>query len=144
MIQKYILYISCLIYAFFLASACSSDGSSTEQEQHNNKTTVNVNTTQGELSPAAVKGKKIFMANCSACHLMSSAQLVGPGMAGVTEKHDREWLIQFISNSQKMIADGDEKAIAIYEEYNKTVMTNFQFTDEQFDNLLAYLKEEGK
>ena len=38
-----------------------------------------------------------------------------------------------------MIKDGDPQAVAIWEEYNRAVMTNYpQFSNEQIDNILAY------
>ncbi len=146
MTKKYTLYTACLLYIFIFISACSSQNEKQKNSTETTETTETIPTQvlQTELSPAAIKGKRIFMANCSACHLMSNEKLVGPGMKGVTEKYDKEWLIKFISNSQKMIAEGDEKAVKVYQEYNQTVMSNFQFTDEQYDFLLAYLKEGGK
>ena len=84
-------------------------------------------------------GEKIYKQNCTACHLMTKARLVGPGLEGVTEKYEKEWLIKWIRNSQALIASGDERAIAIFEEYDKSVMTSFDFSDEEFSDLLAYL-----
>ena len=84
-------------------------------------------------------GEKIYKQNCTACHLMTKARLVGPGLEGVTDKYEKEWLIKWIRNSQALIASGDERAIAIFEEYDKSVMTSFDFSDEEFSDLLAYL-----
>ena len=71
--------------------------------------------------------------------MISSARLVGPGLEGVTEKYEKEWLIKWIRNSQALIASGDERAIAIYEEYNKVAMASYDFSDQEFSDLLAYL-----
>ena len=84
-------------------------------------------------------GEKLFKQNCTACHSMTTARLVGPGLEGVTDKYEKEWLIKWIRNSQELIASGDERAIAIYEEYNKVAMTAFDFSDQEFSDLLAYL-----
>ena len=92
------------------------------------------------LSADDVKaGEKIFKQNCTACHMISSARLVGPGLEGVTEKYEKEWLIKWIRNSQALIKSGDERAIAIYEEYNKVAMASYDFSDQEFSDLLAYL-----
>ena len=85
-------------------------------------------------------GEKLFKQNCTACHMMTEAKLVGPGLKGVTDKYEREWLIKWIRNSQELIASGDERAIKIFEEYNKSVMTAFDFSDDEFSDLLAYLE----
>ena len=84
-------------------------------------------------------GEKLFKQNCTACHMITDARLVGPGLQGVTDKYEKEWLVKWIRNSQDFIASGDERAIKIFEEYNKSVMQSFDFSDEELDNLLAYL-----
>jgi len=83
-------------------------------------------------------GKALFNANCAACHQLNR-KAVGPALSGVTEKYDREWLYKWIKNGTQMIKDGDPQAVAIWEEYNRAVMTNYpQFSNEQIDNILAY------
>ena len=83
-------------------------------------------------------GKSLFNANCAACHKLNK-KAVGPALSGVTEKYDKEWLYSWIRNGTQMIKDGDPQAVAIWEEYNRAVMTNYpQFSDEQIDNILAY------
>ena len=84
-------------------------------------------------------GEKLFKQNCTACHMMTDQKLVGPGLKGVTDKYEKEWLIKWIRNSQELIASGDERAIKIFEEYNKSVMNSFYFEDSEFSDLLAYL-----
>ena len=85
------------------------------------------------------EGEKLFKQNCASCHLMSSARLVGPGLEGVTDKYEKEWLISWIRNSQALIASGDERAIEVFEAYNKSVMTSFDFSDDEFTALLDSL-----
>lgn len=93
-----------------------------------------------QLSAADVaKGEQIFKQNCTACHMITDARLVGPGLKGVTDKYEKEWLVKWIRNSQELIASGDERAIKIYEEYNKTAMSSFYFSDDEFSDLFAYL-----
>ena len=83
-------------------------------------------------------GKNLFNTNCAACHQLNR-KAVGPALSGVSEKYDREWLYKWIKNGSQMIKDGDPQAVAIWEEYNRAVMTNYpQFSNEQIDNILAY------
>ena len=84
-------------------------------------------------------GEKLFKQNCTACHMITDARLVGPGLKGVTDKYEREWLIKWIRNSQALIKSGDERAIKIWEEYNKVAMASYDFSDQEFSDLLAYL-----
>ena len=85
-------------------------------------------------------GAKIFKQQCTACHVIGEAKLIGPGLKGVTEKRNKEWLKKWINNSSELIASGDADAVAIFEEYNKVAMTNFDFSDEDFEALYGYLQ----
>lgn len=88
--------------------------------------------------PDVQKGKSLFNANCAACHKLNK-RAVGPALAGVTAKYDREWLYSWIKNSTAMVKSGDAQAVAIFEEYNGSVMTSFpQLSNEDIDNILAY------
>jgi cytochrome c551/c552 len=76
--------------------------------------------------------------NCAACHKLNK-RAVGPALAGVSQKYEKEWLYSWIKNSMAMVKSGDPQAVAIYEEYNKSVMTAFpQLSNEDIDNILAY------
>ena len=89
-----------------------------------------------EADPIA--GKKLFNANCAACHKLNK-KAVGPALKGVSAKYDKEWLYSWIKNSSAMIKAGDAQAVAIWEEYNKTAMTAFpQLSDQDIDNIIAY------
>ena len=89
-------------------------------------------------------GEGLFSSNCASCHYLGpeSKKLIGPGLNDhVFEEHSKDWLYSWIRNSSELIASGDEKAVALFEEYNKSVMTAFPyFTDEDIDNILAYIE----
>ena len=88
--------------------------------------------------PDIQKGKSLFNANCAACHKLKK-RAVGPALAGVSAKYDKEWLYSWIKNSTAMVKSGDAQAVAIYEEYNGSVMTSFpQLSNVDIDNILAY------
>ena len=83
-------------------------------------------------------GKKLFNANCAACHKLNK-KAVGPALKGVSAKYDREWLYSWIKNSAAMIKDGDPQAVAVWEEYNKVAMNAFPLlSNTDIDNILAY------
>lgn len=86
-------------------------------------------------------GESLFKANCTACHGIDKA-LIGPALEGTTERHDEEWLISWIRNSQAMIAAGDETAVRLFEEHNNLVMTAFPtLSDDDIRNILAYIDD---
>lgn len=96
--------------------------------------------------PAAISaGGQIFNANCKACHRVQQ-KLVGPALAGVQDRAPSiDWIKRFIKNSSAVIASGDEYAVNLYNEYNKTQMTAFtSLKDEEIMNVLAYIKAEAE
>jgi mono/diheme cytochrome c family protein len=89
----------------------------------------------------AVAGKALFNANCAACHKLD-AKSTGPALRDVANKYDKAWLYKWINNSSAMVKSGDAKAVKIFEEYNKSVMTSFpQLSTADIDNILAYTSE---
>ena len=86
-------------------------------------------------------GEKLFKSYCASCHSPGNNALVGPGLAGVYDKYDREWLYSWIKNSQALVTSGDEQAVAVYEQYNKVLMPNQPVNNEQIDAILTYVKE---
>ncbi len=89
----------------------------------------------------AVKGKELFNANCAACHKLD-AKATGPALRGVANKYDMAWIYKWVNNSSELIKSGDAKAVKIFEEYNKSVMTAFpQLSTADIDNIIAYTSE---
>ena len=94
-------------------------------------------------------GAEIFQQECAKCHYTTDVVNQGPGLKGVTERRSKEWLKKWISNSQALIKSGDKDAIAIWEEFDRVAMASFNFSDEEFEALYAYLQnppiaEEGQ
>lgn len=92
------------------------------------------------LSAQAEEGEKLFKSYCASCHSAGSNQLVGPGLAGVYDKYEREWLYEWIKNSSALIESGDAQAIAVYEQYNKVMMPAQPVNNEEIDAILDYIK----
>ncbi|WP_424964186.1 cytochrome c3 family protein [Ekhidna sp.] len=86
-------------------------------------------------------GESTFKANCTQCHQIWETR-IGPALNAVYERRSIDWLNSWIKNSQAMIAAGDEEAVALWEEYNKTAMPAYPFTDDQVMELLAYIQAE--
>ena len=86
------------------------------------------------------EGEKLFKSVCAACHTINKGRLIGPDLSGVYLKRDKEWLVDFIRSSQKLIKSGDTAAMAIYNEYNKIPMPDNQLSDEQILSLIEYIK----
>lgn len=85
-------------------------------------------------------GEKLFKSYCASCHSPGANQLVGPGLAGVYDKYEKEWLYSWIKNSGALIAAGDDQAIAVFEQYGKVIMPAQPVTNVQIDAILDYIK----
>jgi len=92
---------------------------------------------------AISQGQSLFKNNCAQCHEIHERS-VGPALANVSERRPTEWLINFIRNSQKVIQSGDDYAVELYNEYNKTLMPPHDFSDDEILNILAYVQQESE
>ncbi|GGD82951.1 c-type cytochrome [Planktosalinus lacus] len=94
--------------------------------------------TVADLGGDPVAGRQLFNSNCAACHQLDRKG-VGPALRGVAEKYEKEWLYSWIRNSQALVKAGDPTAVALFEEWNQSVMQAFpQLSDEDLDNIIAY------
>ncbi len=91
---------------------------------------------------AVSAGEKLFKANCTVCHDVNE-KVIGPALRDIHKRRNLEWIKAFVKNSQKVIKSGDEYAVNLYNEYNKTEMTAFDFEDEEIEAIVGYLKAES-
>ena len=84
-------------------------------------------------------GQDLFKLTCAACHTIGSGRLVGPDLLNVSERRSQEWMVSFIKSSTAMINSGDAEALAIFQEYNKLLMPDNNYSDAQINNILAYI-----
>lgn len=92
--------------------------------------------------PAVITaGETLFKQNCAACHKVQE-NLIGPALENVYDRREIPWIVSFVQNSQKMIADGDPIANDIFNEYNGVVMTSFDFSEEEVLTIMAYVKDQ--
>ena len=94
-----------------------------------------------EVEGDAANGKSLFNANWASCHKLDK-KLVGPALGDVTERRELDWLLSWIKDNAALRASGDADAIAIFEEYNGSVMTAFPLlSDQDIYDILAYTIE---
>ncbi len=87
----------------------------------------------------ADEGEDLFNLTCKVCHTIGKGRLVGPDLKNVTEKRNQDWLISFIKSSSSVINSGDADAKAIFEEYNKLLMPDNNYSDAQIIAILNYI-----
>ena len=87
----------------------------------------------------ASDGETLFKEKCVACHTIGGGDLVGPDLAGVTERASNEWLANWLTAPEQMLAAGDPVATELFNKYNKIPMPNLGLTPDQVASLIAYL-----
>ncbi|PHN04361.1 c-type cytochrome [Flavilitoribacter nigricans] len=96
------------------------------------------------MSNLAQQGKNLFIANCAACHNKNMKdKLIGPALGGVEARwsdYPKEDLYNWIRNSQAMVSAEHPRAVAVWEESDRLIMTSFaSLSDEDIDAMLAYV-----
>ncbi len=126
MIKFRILGLTCVLLFFFISSAAVA------QEIPKDAASISA-------------GEALFNGNCKSCHRVKQ-KMVGPALAGVESRVPSiPWIFGWVRNSAKVVASGDEYAVKIYNEFNKSQMTAFtSYTDAQILNILAYVKSEAE
>jgi len=87
----------------------------------------------------AKEGKTIADLKCASCHKYTDERLVGPGWAGVTEKHRPEWIMNFITNPDPMIDKDPELQAQL--EICLVRMPNQNLADEEARKILEFMRE---
>lgn len=87
-------------------------------------------------------GQQLFMQNCLQCHYVEKEK-IGPALRGfmVHWDNDTARVRAFIRNAPEVIKSGDPRAVAVYEQYNKTLMTPMpHLSDAQIDQIIEYIE----
>jgi len=90
-------------------------------------------TNQDQLTDAAARGKKIWdQKNCMDCHtLMGEGAYYAPELTKAVDRRGEEWLKVFLKDPQAMYP-------------GRRKMTQYNFTDEQITDVIAFLTWVGK
>jgi len=95
-------------------------------------------TTAAAPAAGSAQGKTLFDQKCAACHTIGGGGSVGPDLKGVSSQRPRDWLIQFITSPDKLIASGDPTAKQLVQQYGMP-MPNLGITNAQAAEILAYI-----
>lgn len=89
------------------------------------------------------KGEQLFNANCSSCH-MPHADATGPALKGARQRwideSSEENFYKWVKNSQSVIKAGDGYASQLFQKWNKSVMTAQAVSDQDIDDIFAYVE----
>ena len=85
-------------------------------------------------------GKQVFQEKCTACHTVGGGPLVGPDLKGVTTRHARQWLEQWIAAPDAMLAKKDPDAVNLLHQYHDVPMPNLGLTSSDVTAVIAFLE----
>jgi protein SCO1/2 len=98
-----------------------------------------------QAQPLALdQGGYVFSTRCVGCHTIGHGDLVGPDLAGVTDRRDRAWLTRYLREPDQALAEGDPVATALYSKYHQIPMPNLSLDGEDVDAVLAYLEAQSR
>lgn len=87
-------------------------------------------------------GEGLFIKACAACHSVGDGVRIGPDLAGVTLRRDRDWLIRYMMAPDSVLAEGDPIAVALDAAYPAVRMPTFGLGETDAADLVQYLHEE--
>jgi protein SCO1/2 len=94
-----------------------------------------------EAKPIALSniGQYLFAKECAACHTIGHGDRIGPDLLGVTERRERAWVRRYIHEPDKMLAEQDPIAVALFKKYKEVRMPNLRVGDADMDALIGFL-----
>ena len=94
--------------------------------------------TQKLYRPIDAGERTYLRIGCTSCHTFGKGKLIGPDLAGVTDRRDDAWLRKWLKDPPGMIAT-DPTARKLLEEY-LTPMPSYGLTDKEVDRIINFLK----
>ena len=83
-------------------------------------------------------GDALFKGNCAQCHAVNE-QVVGPALAGIGQRRPMSWILPWVKNPSKLVASGDDYAVALFTKYSKQQMPSFALSDREIASIVAYI-----
>lgn len=89
----------------------------------------------------AQQGRYVFEdRGCNTCHRVGGGSLIGPDLAGVTQRRDDQWLVTWLHDPAAVVAK-DPKLQRWTHEFGDIIMPDQNLNDDEIKALLAYMKE---
>lgn len=89
---------------------------------------------------AADRGRILFEQKCASCHTIGGGPRVGPDLHGAHQRRSEDWLIRFVTEPDRMVAEKDEVAVRLVEQFNRIVMPNLGLKEAEARALLGHIR----
>lgn len=87
------------------------------------------------------QGRYVFMnRGCNTCHRVGGGNLIGPDLAGVTQRRNDQWLVAWLKDPAAMVAKTPDLQTWSHD-FGDIIMPNQNLSDDDAKNLIAYMKE---
>jgi protein SCO1 len=88
-------------------------------------------------------GQAMFTKLCAPCHTIGGGDRVGPDLRDVTRRRERAWLIEFMMNPARLLAQLDPIALAVAARFPAVRMPRLGLTDDDAADMIRYFEDEG-
>jgi len=85
-------------------------------------------------------GQSLFVKLCAGCHTVGQGDKVGPDLNGVTDRHGRAWITNYIRDPERMRAQNDLDALALVAKYPNVRMPKMGLSENDAADLLSYVE----
>jgi protein SCO1/2 len=92
----------------------------------------------------ADEGGQKFQSRCSACHTIGGGDSIGPDLANVSARRERTWLVNYIIEPDRLLAQHDPVAMTLFARYKTVRMPNLSLTLEDTEKVIKYIQKQSK
>jgi mono/diheme cytochrome c family protein len=99
--------------------------------------------------PQFSRGEELFRTRCASCHnigapagSLAALRAIGPDLAGVAHTRDRAWLVRWLREPERMLAEKDPLAMSLFIKYNRLAMPNMKLQEADVGALISYMEQE--
>ena len=87
-------------------------------------------------------GQALFKKMCAPCHTIGGGRRVGPDLGGVVDRHDHDWLVDFITDPTRMLERKDPDALALAARFPGVTMPRMGLGKTDAEDVIAYLRDQ--
>ncbi len=90
------------------------------------------------------RGQYLYRTRCASCHTIGGGDRLGPDLRGVAAARPRAWLVRWLKEPNKMIAEKDPIALELLARYRNLPMPNLSLGDDDAAALIHYMEQQDK
>ena len=95
-------------------------------------------------APKYSRGEYLYRSRCVSCHTIGGGESLGPDLHGVTELREHAWLVRWLKEPDKMLAENDPIARELFERYNELAMPNLRLDDDDAEALIEFMASQSR